>query len=287
MPPGFMILNHFTQKKCQKDRHMKIRGFFIISVLVLIGLNASWAPDFLIIGAQKSGTTALFSYLNQHPLTRNAPGEVHYFDLQYQQGESWYKKRFPEKPTSDYVSGDKSPYYMLHPLVPQRAAQDYPNLKIIVVLRNPVDRAYSQYWMNRRTGDEKLSFEEAIAAEESRLKGEEEKLLAEPTYRSKNYQVFSYLHRGHYAEQIERWTAHFPEEQFFFVYASELRERPQEIMNALFAFLGLPAHTLNLSSQYRKTDYPPMNPETRRALEAYFKPHNDAWEAWVGHPVKW
>lgn len=266
---------------------MGFRTVLIASVLVLMGLNASWSPDYLIIGAQKSGTTALFAYLNQHPLIRNSQGEVHYFDLHYEMGESWYKRRFPEKPSPEYVSGDKSPYYMLHPLVPERAAKDYPDVKIIVVLRNPVDRAYSQYWMNRRTRDETLSFEEAIAAEESRLRGEEEKLIADPTYKSKNFQVFSYLRRGHYAELIQRWTAHFPEEQFFFVYARDLRDQPQEVMNKLFAFLGLPFHPLNLSSQYRKTDYPPMDPETRRSLEAYFKPHNDAWEAWVGHPVKW
>lgn len=186
----------------------------------------SWGPDYLLVGAQKSGTTVLFEYINMHPLVINKTAEVHFFDTNYPRGLNWYKSHLCERPSPEYVIGDKSPYYLFHPLVPQRVAHTFPNVKIIMILRNPVDRAYSQYWMNVDVKRETLSFEEAIKAEPKRLAGEKKKMLKDPTYNSQNYQHFSYLSRGVYVNQVKRWLSHFQENKSSLFHPKTLEVMP-------------------------------------------------------------
>ena len=120
---------------------MSLLKFLLLCCLsvasILHAENDAWAPDYIIVGAQKSGTTVLFSYINDHPMVLNKSGEIHFFDVQFSKGIEWYKKQFPKKPSSEYRIGDKSPYYFFHPLVPQRVAEMFPNVKIIMILRNP------------------------------------------------------------------------------------------------------------------------------------------------------
>jgi hypothetical protein len=174
----------------------------------------NWAPDFIVVGAQKAGTGALRCLMIQHPLILwSSKKEPHFFDLQYNKGAKWYEMLFPERPSSDHLLGEKSPYYIVHPQVPKRIFSHYPNVKIIMILRNPVSRAYSHYQFNVARNMEKLSFEDAIEAESKRLKGEEKKLQKNPAYRSSKFKHFSYLTRGMYAHQIKRWLKYFPSEQ--------------------------------------------------------------------------
>ena len=155
-------------------------------------------PDFIIIGTQKGGTTSLYRYLIDHP--NIAPiyiKEPHYFDIHFHKGIGWYRSHFPtavEKyyarhvEKHDLITGEASPYYLFHPRAPQRVAKTLPKAKLIILLRNPVDRAYSQYQHQlRQPGVEPLSFEEAIAYEEKRLAGEEEKILRDEKYDSFNH----------------------------------------------------------------------------------------------------
>lgn len=137
-------------------------------------------PDFLIIGAQRCGTISFYRLLCQHPLVEGAARkEVHYFDLHFQKGEEWYRSFFPEAEREDRVTGESSPYYIFHPLSAERAARLVPGARLIVLLRNPVDRAYSHYQHGLRRGYETLpTFEQALEAEPGRLAGEREKILA-------------------------------------------------------------------------------------------------------------
>lgn len=146
------------------------------------------APDFLIIGAQKGGTTSLYTYLCQHPRVVGASRiEVHFFDLAYDKGWWWYRSHFPVhvfRRGERIVTGEASPYYIFHPLVPERVRKDLPNVKLVAILRNPVDRAYSHYQHVRRNGREPLSFEEAIEREPPRTEGEAEIISSDDEYQS-------------------------------------------------------------------------------------------------------
>ena len=143
-------------------------------------------PDFIIIGTQKGGTTSLYRYLIEHPCV--APiyiKEPHFFDIYFYKGLQWYRAHFPtavEKyyarhiQKHDLITGEASPYYLFHPQAARRVAKTLPKARLIVLLRNPIDRAYSQYQhQTRQDGVEPLTFEEALECEEKRLAGEEEK----------------------------------------------------------------------------------------------------------------
>lgn len=246
-----------------------------------------WSPNYLLIGAQKAGTTALFDYINQHPFVVNKTDEVHFFDTHFTKGKEWYKSKFSKRPDNRYVIGDKSPYYIFHPSVPERVHSYYPGIKIIAILRNPVSRAYSQYWFNRHRNLEELSFKEAINAEPTRLAGEMENILADPEYSGMRYRRKSYLARGRYAEQLERWYALFPKEQIFIVDADDLRNDPQGTLNKVYAFLGLEPHALDLSHNDAHTDYPPMKAGMKKRLQDYFLPYNEALEALLNRKFNW
>lgn len=252
-----------------------------------MGLYAKSDPDYMLIGAQKAGTTALFDFINQHTMTVNKLAEVHYFDGKFGEGIEWYRTQFPNKPTPYHICGDKSPSYLLLPQVPARVFSLYPDMKFLVVLRNPVDRAYSQYWMNRRLGIESRSFEKALEEEAGLMVKEEKAILKNPNHKARIYRQNSYLTRGRYAEQLERWFAYFPPERFLVVNASDLRKFPQDTMNEVFDFLGLSSFTLDLSSKDKHSDYPPMNPKTKQALKEYFKPYNEELEVLLGRKFGW
>jgi hypothetical protein len=172
-------------------------------------------PSFLVIGAQRAGTSFLYSLLTQHPNVSAAlVKEVHFFDLNFQRGTAWYRSHFPALgPTRGRITGEATPYYLFHPLAPQRVAAVLPRVRLVAVLRNPVDRAYSHFQKEHRKGTEILPFERALKAESERVPGEREKLLADPAYRSVAHQRFSYLARGIYVDQIEAWSRCFSPDQ--------------------------------------------------------------------------
>lgn len=169
-------------------------------------------PTFLIIGAQRCGTTSLYDSLTGHPSILPAlRKELHYFDNNYDKCLEWYKAFFPlrlpretNSTANPPLRGEATPYYIFHPRAHQRIADVLPNAKLIVVLRNPVDRAYSHYWHEVRMGYEHLSFEEAIAKESERTGREVHDLLRDEQYRSVEHQHFSYLNRGIYHQQLRR-----------------------------------------------------------------------------------
>lgn len=241
-------------------------------------------PDFIIIGAQRCGTTSLFQYLCQHPEVRpSTPKEVHYFSNNYLKGNTWYRSHFPlqsqktaveSKPDEKFVSGEATPYYLLHPLAPRRAAETVPHARLILLLRDPVKRAYSHYYHEVNMGVEPLSFEEAVRKEEERLEGEFDKLTGDETYRSFNYQHFSYLARGIYADQIKRWLKFYPLDSMLILNSDNLNRDPIKTFQTVTDFLGLSPWNRIDTSKYHTTSYPPMEENIKRQLYETFKPHN-------------
>jgi len=249
-------------------------------------------PDFLVIGGQKCGTTSLYDYLTQHPqILPAAKKGVHYFDFYHAQGPLWYRSHFPlqRKKQAGHITGEASPYYVVHPQVPERIAQLVPNVKLIVLLRDPVTRAISHYFHEYRRGKETLSLEEALAGEEERIQPEFQQLLIDDAYRSSAFQTYSYKKRGVYYEQLSRYAESFPKERMHVIRSEDFFRRPTPVLQAVFRFLGV-------NDTYVPHDLTPKNigdyagkvsPKTIAALREYFAPHNRRLYAWLGRDLGW
>ncbi|MCD6447555.1 MAG: sulfotransferase domain-containing protein [Thermoplasmata archaeon] len=188
-------------------------------------------PNFLCVGAQKSGTTTLFNLLKQHPdIFLPKCKEIHFFDIDehYNKGLKWYKKFFLDW-KGEKAIGEITPSYMYFEKVPKRIFYTLGNnIKLIFILRNPIDRAYSHYWMSYRRGYEKESFERAIILESERLK----KGIFEQFH-------FSYINRGFYAKQIKRYFKYFPQNNCMFIIFEEFIKCPGKIFREICQFLNI------------------------------------------------
>ncbi len=261
-------------------------------------------PDFLIIGAQKGGTTSLYYYLVEHPyIGQSSTKELHYFENKYQRGLWWYKAHFPTSVEKYYVesryketfiTGEASPSYLSHPHAPGRAAKLLPHAKLIVLLRNPVDRAYSQYRHNIGLGFEKLSFEDAIISQEERTTIEKEKLLANEYHPSYTYKRYAYLERGIYADQLKAWFKYFPREQMLILRSEDFFADPASVCAQTLEFLHVPPMRIAALEkeyiQYNKskdTTSSQMSPQMRKYLIDYYQPHNVRLYELLGRDFAW
>lgn len=272
-------------------KHQLFLAFNILLTLLIgkmeLCAEKKWAPDFIVAGAMKSGTTALRRFLIQHPkIALSYRNEVHFFDVRFDRGPQWYKEQFPRRPSPSHLIGEKSPYYLVHPRVPRRIHALYPNVKLIMILRNPIDRAYSHYHFNVRRNLEALTFEQAIVKEPSRIKKGEKELKRGPAYDNQDFRLYSYLKRGMYAEQINRWFSYFPREQILIITHEELNERPIEVMNELFAFLDLEPYD-QLEIDHELSNYPSMQESTREELSEFFRLHNQKLYELLGRNLGW
>lgn len=248
-------------------------------------------PDALIIGAQKAGTTSLFQYLVQHPsVLAPAVKEVHYFDLNFERGERWYRAHFPRRGelAGGMLTVDASPYYLVHPLAPERAAATLPRAKLIALVRNPVDRAWSHHQHEIRAGRETLSFEEAVDRESERTDGAEQRLRDEPGHYDWNHHRYTYLRRGQYVDQLERWVEQFGREQLLVLQSEWLFEEPVAATAEVCRFLGLPDRPLERYEAFYAGGYTTQMPaELRARLVEHFEPFNRDLYRWIGRELDW
>ena len=243
-------------------------------------------PNFLILGAQKAGTTALYAYLRWHPqVTGPSFKEVSFFDRHYPRGERWYRAHFPARRRT--AIGEASPSYLLHPLAPERVAALLPDARLIALLRNPADRAFSHYQHEVALGREPLSFEDAIAAEDARLRGEVERMLGDPAYFSHAWWNYTYVARGRYAEQLERWYAAFPRARLLVVFTEELAAETGATYRRVLEFLGLEPRELPSYPRIFEREYEQMRLETRAQLERSFADPNRRLAALLGRELPW
>ena len=258
-------------------------------------------PDFLVIGTQRGGTTSLYNYLQAHPcIEPSSTKEIHFFDRRFNRGLTWYRGHFPTGVEKYYaqslrrrafVTGEASPAYLFHPHAPGRVARALPHVKLIVLLRNPVDRAYSQYFHAVELGLEMLSFEEAIKDEVERTAGERAKILQDEHYDSYAYMHRSYLSRGIYVEQLQTWMSLFPREQFLILKSEEFYADPADSVKQVLAFLDLPLEEPELRKQdykqYNNTTYSRMDAGLRKRLIEYFEPYNARLYDFLGANFGW
>jgi hypothetical protein len=208
-------------------------------------------PDFVVIGAQKAGTTSLHAALAQHPqVFLPTTKELHYFSSGFDQPLASYGAHFgPAK--AEQVCGEATPYYLFHPAAPQRLAACLPKARLIVLLRDPVARSLSHYFHAIRRGNETLPLEAALAAEPERLAGAEA-VLQLPGGAHRAHQTQSYLARSRYDQQLPRFAAWQQAGRLLILRSEDLFNQATATLARVLAFLGLPesdAHHLNLPRQ--------------------------------------
>lgn len=261
-------------------------------------------PDFLVIGAKKGGTTSIINWLLRHPQVMGmipraqSAKSPHYFDINYARGEKWYLSHFPTEAARSrraakvglpQHTGESSPYYLFHPYAAERIKATTPEARMIAILREPVSRAYSNYWDRVATGHEDLpTFEEAVAAEPGRLAFGDD-TLADPGSYSYDHDHHAYLRRGEYAPQLRRYFEVFPREQLLVLTFDELRADAEGVFQQVQRHLGLEDHALDqgLEAFNVRTDYPKIDPATRDRLREHFAPHNSELEQLLGRPLGW
>ena len=265
-------------------------------------------PDFLIIGEHKCGTTSLFELMMEHPnIVRPQIKEINYFNKinrkippfqiedNFKKGVLWYKSHFPtifqkysfsKKYKSKLITGEATTHYLFQSdIVPKRVARVLPTVKLIVILRNPVDRAYSHYCMLKIEGIEPLSFEDAIGIENKELSTKINKItLPKNHIRIKEH---LYLSRGVYVDNLKRWMNIFPKEQFLILQTEEFNSKPNDILNRVYTFLDLPLWNNKDHKKHNVGQYEKMNPNTRKLLVDYFKPHNKRLKEFLGTNFNW
>lgn len=259
-------------------------------------------PSFIIAGAPKCGTTALHWYLLSHPqvLAHSPPGwEIGYFSGSYGRGLDWYRAWFPSNiytalkskyTGKDIVTGEHTPFYVMHPLAAERIAATLPRAKIIILLRNPVDRAYSHYQHEFRSGHETLSFRDAIASEAVRTTNESARMQYDPDYQSTEYTRHAYLGQGEYLAKLKPFFNHLCSKNIMIVNSDRFFAQTQQVYDDVVTFLGLDRFILKQIKPINAGSYPPLSeadPELARELRKHFEPHNESLYSYLGVNFGW
>lgn len=249
-------------------------------------------PDFIIIGAARCGTTSLHANLSSHPDVLRTDKEIHFFDNHFGRGTGWYRSFFPTAPTRDLlrqirhravVTGEASPYYLFHPMAAERAASVVPDARIVVLLRDPVTRAHSEYRQRVSIGWEHLSFLDALRAEDERLAGWHERLQRGESFATQTpHQKFSYAARGRYAEQLRRWFRHYPRASFKILRTEDLGSHPTDGVAVVLRFLGVEPGPLPAFPLLNRQTYPAIEPACRDFLIERFEEPNRELEELLG-----
>jgi hypothetical protein len=258
-------------------------------------------PDFLVIGTKRGGTTSLWRYLLQHPLVPPLfpawnTKTSHYFEENFGRGEAWYRSHFPTRRQRAALErrhggpskvGEAAPLYMFHPLAAGRVAELMPQARMIVLLRDPVERAYS-HWKERRTeGKEPLGFAEALAAEPERTAGERDRMIADPGYFSEAYDWYTYRERGRYVDHLEPWLDRFDRSQLLFLASETFYRDPAASYARILDFIGLPPFRLPAYDVFNDRPSTGMDDAVRAELRAHYRPYNAALESRLGMTFDW
>ena len=254
-------------------------------------------PTFLIIGGQRCGTTTLFKALAQHPgvLGANLRKGVHYFDLHYDRPLSWYRSHFPTKRQANALAaehgyktniGESSPYYLWHPLAASRIAADLPDVRLLVLLRDPAERAYSAHAHERARGFENETFERALDLEESRIAGEAERLAKDPAARSTSHQHHAYVARGQYIEQLEQVEKQVGRDRMLVVDSQDFWSQPETIWPSVTDSLALPPDPVSFQ-QHNARSRSTMSEDLRDRLSTHYESFDERLASWWGRTPSW
>jgi Sulfotransferase domain len=258
-------------------------------------------PGFLLVGTKRGGTTSLYHYLLGHrdvlPMfpARRLKGTA-YFTANYSHGQRWYLSHFATAPYRQLretatrrpvITGESSPSYLFHPLAAERIAAELPSVKIIIMLRDPVARAYSHYWERVDNGVETLSFADALKAEDTRVAPDLERMQHDPLFFGEAHDSYSYRARGVYGPQLQRYLDHLPSEQVLFLSSDDFYQDQQSVFDQVAAFLKISQQTLSGRPRYNHRPAPPMDAGVQRELRDFYRPHNLDTYRIVGRDLGW
>jgi len=254
-----------------------------------IKLSKRCFPQFVIIGAQKGGTTSLFNYLlSNKRIKRPLKKEVHYFSEHYKKGNDWYKMHFPII-RDQSITFEASTSYIFDPHAAKRMHTLLPDVKIIVLLRDPIDRAFSHYYHEVKNSREKSkTFEKAIELEEKRTKKSFEKMINDPNYYDENVHIFSYLKKGIYVEQLQRWYDHFDRQNILIIDSGNFFKQPERELEKIAFFLNIENRFDFKPLVYNKSNIAKiMNQDTHSYLKKFYAPYNEELFRLIGEEFNW
>lgn len=229
-------------------------------------------PSFIILGGFKCATTSLYNYVTAHPqVISSLEKELDFFDRDYAQGLDWYLSHFPLLPPErGLVTGEATPNYLYSLSAPERISEHFPDMKLIVLLRHPVERALSHYYFLPQNDRDINAFAKRVDRELNHLQVAFDK---NPTPHLA-IQNCPYLGHGLYEIHLTRWLKQFSPEQFLVLPTAMLSETPKEAVKQAFDFLGLPNHELSAYKRHKVGHYPEIPEQIRHKLEDFFAPHN-------------
>ncbi|MEZ5342598.1 MAG: sulfotransferase domain-containing protein [Acidimicrobiales bacterium] len=276
-----------------------LRGFRLVGRLTA---RRRVKPEYLIIGTKRGGTTSLARWLLEHPdvgslwPSRETRKGTYYFDVNYGKGQAWYLSHFPtefghrlaEKRAGRHITiGEATPYYLHHPHAAVRARRLLPDVKVIALVRNPMERAYSHWVERTRNGVETLSFAEAVKAESDRLAGEEQHMLDDPSYVSFAHQHYSYVDQGRYARGLRRWLEAYPPEQVLILRSEDLYADPDKTYGQVLDFLDLRDHVPASFAAWNKKPKEPIDDSVMAELRELLKDDIAELESLLNRPMGW
>ncbi|MGW4800197.1 sulfotransferase [Nonomuraea sp. NPDC004297] len=257
-------------------------------------------PSFLITGAQRCGTTSLYRALAQHPLLLKPVLHkgVHYFDVAYWRGMPWYQAHFPLRMGAALLAHrfgaraqayESSPYYLFHPLAGERIAADLPGVKLIVLVRDPVERACSAHAHELARGFETEShFEHALELEARRLAGAEEVLRETPYALHHSHRHHAYLARGRYADQLDRVEPLIGRERILVLDSHRFFAEPEVAYDRVLEFLGVPHLGYPVFERHNGRPLPrTVPPVLAKALRDHFEPYDARLSRWLDGEPSW
>jgi hypothetical protein len=255
-------------------------------------------PSFVLVGAQRAGTTSLFRALLSHPLVYSANFHkgVNYFDVNYHRDFAWYQGHFPtaaslrkrtRSTAGEPITFEASGYYMFHPCAPERLARHLPEVRILAMLRDPVERAFSAHKHELARGYETEPFERALELEDERLAGQAERMQADPGYQSFSHRHHAYLRRSQYAEQLVRLRQFFPADRIHVIESEAFFEQPEPTYRRVLDFLELPPVLPERFDRWNGRPSAPMPEVTRARLREHFSSHDDDLASLLGRDPAW
>lgn len=247
-------------------------------------------PAIVVVGAQRAGTTTLFRLLSEHPgLCRPTVDKgTGYFDDGYRHSRRWYRAHFPLRWTArGRVVFECSGYYLFHPLAAERIARDLPGCQVVVMVRDPVTRAYSAHRHEKARGFDMLTFEEALEREAARTAGLTDLLARDPLATSFAHRHHAYLQRGDYARQIRRYVDALGEHRVHTVDADALFADPVGVYVDLQRRLDLPVHRPAEVGRWNERPGAPLPPDLTARLRRHFERSDAALADYLGEAPSW
>jgi tetratricopeptide (TPR) repeat protein len=243
------------------------------------------APDFIIAGATKCGTTSLYVYLEKHPqIIVSRKKEINFFNFHFAYGADWYLSQFPSIDDSNFMTGEASPNYLDYPRSARNMHDLFPQMKIIILLRNPIEKAVSWHYhkLNQGIAQNNNGLQEEIEAEMETLSSWSEEQLIRSNYCYPNNLLGSL-----YYYRLQSWFEYFSREQILIIKSEDFYQKTPSIMKKVYHFLDLPLHRAAKYPICNYGSYTPIDPELRETLANYFKPHNRKLEKFLGRKFDW